>query len=326
MTIKITVACFALLLMIASVKATPLPQNYAGQSGCAADLKSSFNNYAIRLEARPRARLEAHEFKTQTILTIVQYSGAKDRCGVVRDAIQAKSPNDAFVFWECTDKRDPSAVVVGTRPMANANGPALEAWRIDLKTLTFARLHVPVTCRSRSGAGFDDGGDLATWAKQRAARLAAPPSHACDLAQSLQREIAKKYPGARVVTQSDLARDDLEFYRHDHGNACPGLAKADFFGDGKPALAVVLITRTKKDSQLIIAREAGTGWTIQPLDTGGGGPIPVVWSQPPAKYTDVDNGKILRAVHPAFVFCGYEGWAIVYAWTGKKVDKVWIMD
>lgn len=166
---RITVACFALLLMSACAKATPLPQKYAGQSGCAEDLKSSFNNYGIRLDARQRARLEAHGFKTQAILTIVQYSGAKDRCGVVRDAIQVKAPNYAFV-WECSDKRDPSAIVVGTRSMENANGPALEAWRIDLKTLTFVPLHVPVTCQSRGGAGFDDGGDLATWAKQRAAK------------------------------------------------------------------------------------------------------------------------------------------------------------
>lgn len=167
---KIAVGFFALLLTGASAKATPLPQKYAGQSGCAADLRSSFNNYGIRLDARQRARLEAHDFKTQTILTIVQHSGPKDPCGVVRDAIEAKGPNDAFVFWECTDKRDPSAVVVGTRPMENANGPALEAWRIDLKTLTFVPLYVPVTCQSRSGAGFDDGGDLAIWAKERAAK------------------------------------------------------------------------------------------------------------------------------------------------------------
>lgn len=167
---KSAVGCFTLLLMCASAMATGQSQKYAGQSGCAADLRSSFNNYGIRLDAKQRARLEAHDFKTQTILTIVQHSGAKDRCGVVRDAIQVKASNDAFVFWECTDKRDPSAVVVGTRPMTNANGLALEAWRIDLKTLTFVPLHVPVTCQSRGGAGFDDGGDLAIWAKERGAK------------------------------------------------------------------------------------------------------------------------------------------------------------
>lgn len=156
--------------------------------------------------------------------------------------------------------------------------------------------------------------------------LAAPANHACDLPQSLQRQIAQNYPDARVVTQHDLIEDDLKFYRHDHGNACPGLARADFFGDGKPTLAVLLLDQAKKDSQLIIARKLGPAWTIQPMDTGGDPPVPVVWSQPSAKYTDVDNGKILRAIHPVFVFCGYESWAIVYAWTGKKIDKVWIMD
>lgn len=156
--------------------------------------------------------------------------------------------------------------------------------------------------------------------------LAAPPSGACDLPQSLQAEIATKYPGARVVTQSDLIEGDLKFYRRDHDDACPGLAKADFFGDSKPTLAVVLLPRMKKESQLIIAREVGTEWTIRPMDTGGDPPVPVVWSQPRGEYADIENGKIIRAVHPVFVFCGYESWAIVYAWTGKKIDKVWIMD
>ncbi|MGB6482849.1 MAG: hypothetical protein WBE86_05110 [Candidatus Acidiferrales bacterium] len=159
--------------------------------------------------------------------------------------------------------------------------------------------------------------------------FAAPQGHACDLPQSLQHEIAEKYPGASVVGLQDLASDDVKFFRHDHGNACPGLARADFFGNGEPTLAVVLVVKNeeKNHTQLIVAHEVATAWHVTLLDTGGPSPYaPVVWSQPPGKYTDVDNGKIIRAVHPVFVFCGYEAFAIVYAWTGKKVDKVWIMD
>lgn len=155
--------------------------------------------------------------------------------------------------------------------------------------------------------------------------LAAPPSHACDLPQSLQREIARRYPGGHVVSQNDLIGDDLKFYRHDHGDACPGLARADFFGDGKPTLAIVLFTEAKKNSQFLIAREVGTEWNVQFIDTADDS-LAVVWSQPPAKYDDIERDKTIHATHPVFVFCGYGGWAIVYAWTGKKIDKVWIMD
>jgi hypothetical protein len=161
---------------------------------------------------------------------------------------------------------------------------------------------------------------------------AASPDRACDLPQSLQREVAMKYPGASVVNLSDLSDDDKKIFRADqksfpkiHTNACPGLTKVDFYGDGKPTLAVVLFFPTKKNSQLIVAHEVGTEWNIRPMDTSDG-PVPVVWAEPPGKYTDIDNGKVIGAVHPVIVFCGYGGWAIVYAWTGKKVDKVWIMD
>lgn len=34
----------------------------------------------------------------------------------------------------------------------------------------------------------------------------------------------------------------------------------------------------------------------------------------------------IRARHQVIVFCGYESWAILYAWTGKEVVKTWISD
>ena len=46
----------------------------------------------------------------------------------------------------------------------------------------------------------------------------------------------------------------------------------------------------------------------------------------PGVYKDVYGRKELHASHAVIVFCGYESWAIVYAWTNNKVDKVWIRD
>lgn len=159
--------------------------------------------------------------------------------------------------------------------------------------------------------------------------LAMPPSHACDLPQDLQREIAKKYPGARVVQLTDLSQDDKESFKADHGSACPGLAKVDFFGDGKPTLAVVLVIpkQPENDSQLIVAHHV-ENWAITPLDTGGGPSAyaPMVWGRPSGKVTDIESGKVMKAAHAVIVYGTTDSWTIVYAWTGKKVDKVWIMD
>lgn len=152
---------------------------------------------------------------------------------------------------------------------------------------------------------------------------AAPQNDECDLPRDLQPEIASKYPGLKIVTQSDLQEDDKGFFQKDHGNSCPGLVKVDFYGDGKPTLALVLIS--KESSKLIVAHQVGEKWRTRVLAQGGAS-VPVVWSLPPGKYTDVYGQKSIRATRPVIVFLVYESWGILYAWTGNAVNKIWIAD
>lgn len=158
--------------------------------------------------------------------------------------------------------------------------------------------------------------------------VAAPPGDTCNLPQDLQHEIAAKYPGAALVTLSDLGADDKGFFQKDHGDACPGLTKVDFYGDGKPTLALVLIAKTdaKEKAKLVVARQVAARWQTTVLDTADGAPIPVVWSQPPGHYTDVYGKKEIQATKPVIVFTGYESWSILYAWTGSRVAKIWLRD
>ncbi len=87
----------------------------------------------------------------------------------------------------------------------------------------------------------------------------AAPQTTCDLPQDLHREIVTKYPGKRVVTLSDLQEDDRGFFQADHGNSCPGLVSVDFYGDGKPTLALVLTASggTNQNAQLVGAHQVG---------------------------------------------------------------------
>jgi hypothetical protein len=158
--------------------------------------------------------------------------------------------------------------------------------------------------------------------------VAAPPHDACNLPQELRSEIASKYPGAKLVSLSDLREADRGFFQKDHGDACPGLVKADFYGDGKPTLALVLIAKSgaKEKAELVLAHQVGGRWETTVLDTADAAQIPVVWSEPPGKYRDVDGKKEIRAIRPVIVFSGYESWAILYAWTGKGTTKIWIAD
>ena len=159
--------------------------------------------------------------------------------------------------------------------------------------------------------------------------FAAPQDGVCSLPEDLQSEVTKKYPGGKVVSASDLQDDDRKFFEADHENSCPGLVRVDFYGDGKPTVAFVLIPRrtSKEHTELIVARHDGERWKMIRLGTGGPSPnAPVVWSQPPGEYRDVYGNKTIRATRPVIVFCKYESWSILYAWTDKHVSKIWLSD
>jgi hypothetical protein len=156
---------------------------------------------------------------------------------------------------------------------------------------------------------------------------AAPSNDPCDLPKDLQREVAIKYPGKRVVTLDDLQDDDRRFFQSDHGKSCPGLVRVDFYGDGLPTLAFVLVTKgsVNERTDLVVAHQVGQKWGMSRLGTGGPN-APVVWRQPPGKYQDVYGNKSIRAIRPVIVFCQYESWAVLYAWSGHGVDKIWLSD
>jgi hypothetical protein len=151
----------------------------------------------------------------------------------------------------------------------------------------------------------------------------------CDMPADLKREIAIKYPDRALVTLSDLDKEYRDFFLKDHPDGCPGLVKVDFYGDGVPTFALELISRkevkVKLTTDLVVARKTATGWKSEKLDSADGGDA-VIWSAPPGKYKDVWGAKNIRASRPVIVFCGYWSWAVVYAWTGGKVAKVWLND
>jgi hypothetical protein len=124
-----------------------------------------------------------------------------------------------------------------------------------------------------------------------------------------------------------LDKGDRALFQKDHGNNCPGLVKVDFYGDGKPTLALVLIVNTggKESAELVVAHEIAQKWETVLLDKAESS-MPVTWSQSPGEYEDVYGEKKIRATRPVIVFCGYNSWAILYAWTGSRVTKIWLRD
>lgn len=96
--------------------------------------------------------------------------------------------------------------------------------------------------------------------------------------------------------------------KKEHTDSCPGLVKVDFYGDGRPTLALVLLS--KQNSELVVAHQVGEKWNTTVLGTGGPS-APVVWSLPPGEYTDVNGAKKIRTARPVIVFFEYEAWGIL---------------
>lgn len=148
----------------------------------------------------------------------------------------------------------------------------------------------------------------------------------CGLPKDLQGIVEGRYRGTKIVTLSDLNEDDKKLFQSQHdADECPGLVKIDFFGDGKPVLAFALTIQAQVPStRLIMAHEVGKKWKIAVLDKADG-PVPVVWSESAGEYTGL-YGKKIHAIKPVIIFCGYDSWAILYAWTNDRIAKIWLRD
>jgi hypothetical protein len=156
---------------------------------------------------------------------------------------------------------------------------------------------------------------------------AAPPPNSCEYPPGLRDEISKKYPGTHLVSLPDLEEHDRKLYQKDHGARCPGLVRVNFYGDGKPTWALVLISGevAKRKTELLVARQIGDDWEFRSLVTSDG--TPVVWREGPGKYDGMyEEEKPIRAENPVIVLCWYGSSTILYAWTGTEVKKIWLSD
>ena len=82
--------------------------------------------------------------------------------------------------------------------------------------------------------------------------------------------------------------------------------------------------RFKAESGAYSGHQVALGWETRSLEIADG--APVAWRESPGKYEGMNREKPIRAKYPVIVFCGYGSWAVVYAWTGKDVEKAQVSD
>jgi hypothetical protein len=133
---------------------------------------------------------------------------------------------------------------------------------------------------------------------------------------TLDRVVKQRYPDWHLLSKKD------------HGLGCPGIAKVDFYGDGRSVYAFVIERYYgyggKVDGKLVIAEKKDTEWELSILEEGVGAGL--LWHEPAGKYTDVYGERELTSKDDVILYFGSESWSIVYAWTGAKIEKVWMSD
>jgi hypothetical protein len=152
--------------------------------------------------------------------------------------------------------------------------------------------------------------------------LAEAQNGACQMPKDLQAEVTRTYPGTSLVTLSDLDDTNRESFQKEHKNECPGLVKVDFYGDGKPTLALAVISKSAQEGrvELIVAHQVGSNWTTTLLASADG-PAAAVWSESPGEYQDMCRNHKIRSTRPVIIFCRNYEWMILYAWKGNRVIK-----
>jgi hypothetical protein len=157
----------------------------------------------------------------------------------------------------------------------------------------------------------------------------ATTENSCALPADLSAAVAKTYPESQVLAPANLKDESRKHFQAQEGSRCPGLVSLDFYGDAKETLAMILLSKTK--AELVVAHRSGADWELRSLESLDRSspdepPDSAIWSVKPGKYHDGYEKKTLRATHPALAFGEYDAWLLVYAWTGKQVEKVTLHD
>jgi hypothetical protein len=145
----------------------------------------------------------------------------------------------------------------------------------------------------------------------------------CAPKPALARALSRAVSAWQVVTTPVLDSGDRASFEKDHPGACPGMVELNFFGDALPTTVLSVVNGTK--AKLVLARQRSPDrWSIQTLEESDG--RPVVWVEKRGVFSDVHGEKKLTVVREGVVWCGYGSWAILYAWVGNRVEKIWLAD
>ena len=147
---------------------------------------------------------------------------------------------------------------------------------------------------------------------------------------TLLKQLQPLYPGSNVLNLDQLESRDRTLFTKAEGRRCPGVVRLDFFGNGQETYGIVLVSgsgESRRARVLLATRKNGASpWRIENLEVMDDPGLPTISKDKPGAHEDVYGAKSVNARGESLVLVGWESWAILYAWTGQKVDKVWLAD
>jgi hypothetical protein len=150
------------------------------------------------------------------------------------------------------------------------------------------------------------------------------------LPRPLEQALGRRFPAAAVLTLEQLDPTEKSLFTQQEGPRCPGVVHLDFFGDRTDTYGIVIVTGDgdSRRALLVLAsrRRTALPWQLQTLESFSDPGLPTLTREQPGLYEDVYGEKTIRARGEALLLVGWESWAILYAWTGKTIDKVWLAD
>ena len=145
------------------------------------------------------------------------------------------------------------------------------------------------------------------------------------LPQQLEEAIKRDHPGWEIVTLRHLPDWRQMEYEKQRETSCPGVAKVNFYGDGRLAYALSLIKQSgTENAGLLLAQLDKSGrWTLTMLWEVGCACEPK--TEPAGEYKDVYGEKTIRSKGEVIVL-DLGSVARLFAWTGDKIDSIHIKD